>query len=181
MLGIDDGPFDKGSGRPVPIVGVLTEGADLVEAVAVTEFPQDGDGVTDFLAHWIAGLRFASTLHAVVLGGITIAGLGVVEIEGLAAALHTPVIVVNRNRPENATLVEALRAAGLLARIALVEGTSPAWRSATGLHVAHAGAAPEAIERILAACRNKSLLPEPLRLAHLIAAAIGRGQSRGRP
>ena len=71
VLGIDDGPFDKAVDRDVPIVGVMMEGADLVEAVAVGAFPLDGDGPAEFLAEWILGLRFASTLHTIVFGGIT--------------------------------------------------------------------------------------------------------------
>ena len=31
VLGIDDGPFDKSTDTTVPIVGVMMEGADLVE------------------------------------------------------------------------------------------------------------------------------------------------------
>jgi hypothetical protein len=33
---------------------------------------------------WIAGLRARPMLQAVVLGGITIAGLGIIDVEGLA-------------------------------------------------------------------------------------------------
>ncbi len=68
LLGIDDGPFEKRSSRDTPIVGVLMEGRDVVEAVATTAFPIDGDGVTDFLAAWIEGLRFRPSLQGVVLG-----------------------------------------------------------------------------------------------------------------
>jgi endonuclease V-like protein UPF0215 family len=32
VLGIDDGPFDVHDGGATPIVGVMTEGADRVEA-----------------------------------------------------------------------------------------------------------------------------------------------------
>ena len=86
VLGIDDGPVDKRSRAPVPVVGVMMEGADLVEAVAITHFPVDGAGATDFLALWVSGLRLRPALQAVVVGGITIAGLGIVEIERLSRA-----------------------------------------------------------------------------------------------
>src|SRR4030095_16613201 len=57
VLGIDDGPFEVRTGGDTPIVGVMTEGPDVVEAVAVTRFPVDGDAATDFLAAWVTGLR----------------------------------------------------------------------------------------------------------------------------
>ena len=65
LIGIDDGPFDKDADAVTPIVGVVMEGPDLVEGVAVTRFPIDGSGVTDFLAAWIAGLRFLPGLQGV--------------------------------------------------------------------------------------------------------------------
>jgi len=181
VLGIDDGPFDKRSDEQVTVVGVMMEADDLVEAVAVTDFPLDGDDATEFLAGWIAGLRFVSALHAVVLGGITIAGLGVVAIARLAERLGLPVLAVNRQAPEDEPLIRALRTAGLDDRIGIVETTPRAWRLSDGLYVAHAGTSREDAERILRATLKKSQLPEPLRLAHIIGSAIARGQSYGRP
>lgn len=181
VLGVDDGPFDKSRDATTPIVGVMTEGADLVEGVAVTRFPIDGDGITEFLATWIAGLRLASALHAVVLGGLTIAGLSVVDLAELAERSGVPALAVNRKGPRDERLVSALVAAGLAERIALIERAPAAWAFEPGVFVAHAGAGREEVERILRAVRGKSRLPEPLRLAHLIGAALVSGQSRGRP
>jgi len=181
VLGIDDGPFDKRTDATVPIVGVMTEGPDLVEAVAVTRFPVDGPRVAEFLATWIDGLRFASALHAVVLGGITVAGLGVVDIEDLSRRSGLPAMVVNRREPQNDRLGNALTRAGLAGRIEIVESAPAAWPLEPGLFVAHAGTTRDEAAKILTAARGKSQLPEPLRLAHLIGAAIVSGQSRGRP
>jgi endonuclease V-like protein UPF0215 family len=181
VLGVDDGPFDKRVDRTVPLVGVLMEGADVVEAVAVTRFGVDGDRAAEFLADWIGGLRFASGLQAVVLGGLTLAGLAVVDVAHLSLRLRRPVMVLNRHEPSNENLIRALSAAGLSDRIPLVEQSPPAWRLDAGPYVAHAGATREEAAAILAAVRGKSHLPEPLRLAHLIGAAIVSGQSHGRP
>ena len=50
ILGIDDAPFVKGQDGDVPVVGVMMEGATLVEGVALGAFPVDGAGATDYLA-----------------------------------------------------------------------------------------------------------------------------------
>ena len=89
--------------------------------------------------------------------------------------------MVKFKAPENDPLIQALRAAGLTERIPVVEKCPAAWRVADGLYVTAVGANRDETERILASTRNKSQLPEPLRLAHLIGSAIVRGQSRGRP
>lgn len=179
VLGVDDGPFDKRTDAIAPIVGVMMEGHDLVEAVAITEFAVDGDAPAEFLGDWISALRFAAALHAVALSGITIAGLGVIDIERLAARLERPVLVVNRQEPRNDRLEEALGAAGLGQRMAIVERTPTAQRLDDGLYLAQAGISFVEAARLVHACRGKSQLPEPLRLAHLIAGAVASGQSRG--
>src|SRR5512133_2192867 len=96
------------------------EGRDLIESVALGEFPVDGDGATEYLANWIAGLRARPMLQAVVLGGITIAGLGIIDISTLAERLGLAVLVVTRHNPARSELDSALRAAGLIDRLSLL-------------------------------------------------------------
>jgi endonuclease V-like protein UPF0215 family len=180
VLGIDDAPFEKGQTHPVPIVGVMMEGAGLVESVAVGEFPVDGEGAAEFLFDWVIGLRSYASLQGIVLGGITIAGLGVVDIEELARRAERPVLVVTRRRPTNTQLVEALRMAGFEERIAIVERSPRASRISDGLYVAHAGTDVASSARMVRATVGKAQLPEPLRIAHLMGRAIVIGESRGR-
>jgi len=180
LLGIDDGPFDKDADRVTPIVGVVMEGSDLVEGVAMTRFLIDGAGVTDFLVDWIAGLRFRPGLQGIVLGGITIAGLAVVDIERLSGALELPVMVVNRKDPREHRLAGALESAGLAERLAVVDRTPTSRPVSNGLYLACAGTSAEQAAQLIDASRRKGEMPEPLRLAHLIASAVVRGESRGR-
>ena len=61
--------------------------------------------------------------------------------------------------------------------------SQPGWDQYFGyarLHAAVAGALRERAQALLLASRGKSALPEALRVAHLIAAAVARGSSRGR-
>jgi endonuclease V-like protein UPF0215 family len=180
LIGIDDGPFEKDADAATPIVGVVMEGSDLVEGVAMTSFPIDGAGVTDFLAAWIQGLRFRPGLQGIVLGGITIAGLAVVDVERLSQSLDLPVLVLNRKDPRNHRLDTALESAGLADRLDVVDRIPPSFSVSDGLYLACAGASPEEAARLIDATRRKGEMPEPLRLAHLIASAVARGESRGR-
>jgi len=181
VLGVDDGPFDKGVGRTAPIVGVTMEGADLVEAVSVTEFPIDGEDVTDFLAVWVGQLRVKPALQGIFFGGITIAGLAVIDIHALSDRLGVPVVIVNRREPRNGRLIEALGAAGLAHRRAILDRAPSALCVNGRIYAAAAGADPAVAAALVHATLGKSDLPEPLRLAHLIARAIAKGESRGRP
>jgi endonuclease V-like protein UPF0215 family len=180
LFGIDDGPFRKRQREPVPIVGVMMEGADLVESVAVASFPVDGDDATGFLAGWVGGLRALASCQALLLGGITLAGLGVVDVRALARRLDLPVLVATRREPTDARLAGALRAAGLADRVGVLERSPRAARVVDGLFVAHAGSSAEEAARLVRASLRKASFPEPLRVAHLVARALVLGESRGR-
>ncbi|MBW2543477.1 MAG: DUF99 family protein [Deltaproteobacteria bacterium] len=181
VLGVDDGPFEKGVSRSVPLVGVTMEGSDLVEAVSVTEFPVDGEDVADFLADWIDGLRVRPALQGIFFGGITIAGLAVIDVRALAERLGVPVAIVNRREPGDARLIEALESAGLAHRRAILERAPRAQCINGRIYASVAGGDFESTTSLVKATIGKSDLPEPLRLAHIIARAIVTGESRGRP
>jgi endonuclease V-like protein UPF0215 family len=180
VLGVDDAPFDKKQARAVPVIGVLMEGSDLVEGVAMGEFPVDGENATEFLARWIAGLRWRAAIQAVVLGGITLAGLGLIDLEALARQLGIPILAVTRREPARSRIGEALTAAGLTDRLPIARRSPRAIRVVPGLYVAVAGTDPARAATLVQATLRKSRMPEPLRIAHLIAGALERGQSRGR-
>ncbi len=180
VLGVDDAPFSKRQGGDVPVVGVMMEGATLVEGVALGAFPVDGDGATDYLAGWIGEQRWHASLQGVVLGGITLAGLGLVDLPALAARLGVPVLAATRRDTAGSDLADALRAAGLEDRLAILDRAPPARRVEDGLYVACAGIDAHGAARLIRATLGKARMPEPLRLAHLIGAALVRGASRGR-
>ncbi len=180
VLGIDDAPFHKDQSQDVPIVGVMMEASTLVEGIAIGSFPVDGEGATDYLAQWITGLRWHLTLQAVVLGGITFAGLGIIDLENLAQHLALPVITVTRHNPVQSRLRHALAVAGFHSRLSLLERIPPAHQLEPGLYAAIAGAELTYAAQIIRATLNKARFPEPLRLAHLIGTALVSGQSKGR-
>jgi endonuclease V-like protein UPF0215 family len=180
VLGIDDAPFEKNQPGPVPIVGVVMEGHDVIESVALGEFPVDGARATEYLTTWISGLRARPTLQAVILGGITIAGLGLVDLTLLAERLRLPVLVVTRHNPAHSDLADALWAAGLRDRLAVLERIPRAYGVTKGLYLAHAGASRLEAEQLVKATLAKARLPEPLRVAHLVGQAIVLRESRGR-
>jgi uncharacterized protein len=156
------------------------EGADRIESVAMGAFPVDGEDVTGYLAGWIGGLRTRPALQGVILGGVTVAGLAVVDVADLAERLGLPVLVVTRRNPVGSDLAEALRSAGLDHRLALLQRLPRAFGVGEGLYLAHAGTSRAEAERLVLSCLAKSRLPEPLRVAHLIGQAIVLRESRGR-
>jgi endonuclease V-like protein UPF0215 family len=115
-----------------------------------------------------------------VLGGITIAGLGMVDLDGLASRLDLPVLAATRRDPARSELRQALLAAHLEARLPLLDRSPAARRIDDGLYVAAAGIAESDAAPLIRSTLGKSRLPEPLRVAHLIGRALVSGESRGR-
>ena len=180
FLGIDDAPFDKGQAHPVPVVAVMTEGPDQVESIRIGTIPVDGADVTEYLVDWLADSSTLAAVQAVLVGGITIAGLGLIDVEALAGGLARPVLVATRKDTARSDLAAALEAAGLQDRLAILERAPAAKLAAPGLYIACAGVDWHQGAELARQSLKKGRFPEPLRLAHLIGQALVLGHSRGR-
>ena len=108
------------------------------------------------------------------------AGFNVVDIHDLHARLDRPVLVVMRRPPRFPLIRRALEHLPAGAdRWRLIERAGPP-EPVRGLLVQRAGLTLPEADRLLAATTLHGKLPEPLRLAHLIAGGVTTGRSRGR-
>ncbi len=184
VLGLDDAPFRFGDAR-VPVVGVVVRAPDYVEAVMTSTVAVDGTDATDVLAAKLASSRHRGGLALVLLDGIALGGFNVVDLDRLHSACRVPVATVTRKRPDLRAMEEALRRRfpDWRARLALVR-RHRLWTLETEhrpLYGTGVGIDREDLIAILSRCTVRGAIPEPLRLAHLVAAAIVKGESRGRP
>ncbi len=181
VLGIDDGPFERDHRGDVLVVGTVFRGGDRLEGVLSTHARRDGRNATDKLIELIRGSRFHPQLHYVLLDGIALAGFNVVDIVRLHRAIELPVMVVSRTLPDQdavrRALVDNLR--GGAARWRMIERAGPV-HAVEGLYCQLAGLGPREAAALIRLTRRHGKLPEPIRAAHLIAAGIVRGASRGR-
>lgn len=178
-IGIDDAPFAREHRGDVRVVGAVFARTRL-DGVLTTRVRRDGRNATDRVAEMIRQSRFDGHVRAVLLQGIAVAGFNVLDIHRLADALERPVLVVARRAPD----VDAVRSAllglpGGRERWRLVERAGP-MEPVRGVYVQRAGLSLAAAERLLEETTLHGALPEPLRVAHLIAGGITTGHSRGR-
>jgi endonuclease V-like protein UPF0215 family len=179
VVGFDDGPFDRNRRGNVLVVGAVCARTRL-DGVLSGRVRHDGWNATTRLAALVADSAFCGHIRAVLIGGITLAGFNVVDIHALAAQLARPVLVVARRRPRLEKIRRALehlpggeRRWRLIERAGPMEPVGRVLVQRAGLTLAEAGA-------LLAATTVHGNLPEPLRLAHLIAGGLTTGHSRGR-
>ena len=180
LIGVDDAPFARAHRGDVAIVGAVTA-AGRLDGALIGRVRRDGADATRQVAAMIGGSRFHAHAQAVVLQGIALAGFNVIDLAGLAAALDRPVLAVARRRPDLAAIERALtlRVRGGRRKWALIAAAGP-MEPCEGVWVQRAGLSPAAAAALIREGRAQGALPECLRLAHLIAGAIGEGTSRGR-
>lgn len=162
------------------IVGAVFA-AQRLDAVLSGRVRRDGANSADAIARIIERSRFASHLQLIMLQGIALAGFNVVDVFALHRHLALPILIVARKAPDLAAIRAALqqKVAGgarkwrIIERLGPMEPAGNVWIQRVGLDSDEAG---DVIERF----SIHSSIPEPLRVAHLIAGGLGTGESRGR-
>jgi endonuclease V-like protein UPF0215 family len=181
-LGVDDAPFDRASRGDVRVVGVLYCGLRL-DGVYCTRVRRDGANATRALGKLVRHARLEH-LQAILLQGIALAGFNVVDIGSLHAETGVPVLVVARKRPDLAAIRRALedRVPGGRRKWRFIEAAGPMEPVAVGdasVFVQRAGLTLDEARALLARLCVHGHLPEPIRVAHLIAGGVTTGASRG--
>jgi hypothetical protein len=182
ILGVDDMPFTFDD-EHVGVVGVVMRGNHYIEGVLHTDIEVDGTDATERLIELITSSRHAGQLRAVMVDGGALGGFNVVDGQRLHQATNIPTMTVTANEPDREALVAALKQhfddwrhrwdimqKGELCRVPL---RYPLYVKPFGLTL------EEATEMIKLSIM-RGALPEPLRVAHLIATGIKTGESYGR-
>jgi endonuclease V-like protein UPF0215 family len=118
------------------------------------------------------------------LQGIAVAGFNVIDIHALSASIGLPVVVVARRSPRLALIREALtgpksNVPGGARKWKLIERAGP-MEPLGRIFIQRAGISPHDARRLVERTTLHGHVPEPLRLAHLIAGGVTTGRSRGR-
>jgi len=182
ILAFDDGPFEFRTGT-TPLVGVVFRGGQFMDGMLKFEVGVDGTDAEQKIISAVRKAKFKD-LRVIMLDGITFAGFNTVDIKYIYEGTGLPVIVVLRKKPDFAKFLGALgRLPHADERKACVEAAGPvAWVETKIGRLAFqcAGLSPGDAAEIIKTSSLRANMPEPLRVAHLIATALVRGQSIGR-
>lgn len=186
ILGLDDGPFEPGYRGRVPLVGTVFRGGKWLDGVMVTSIEKDGLDVTDRLISMVGSSRHFGQLRVLMTDGVTFAGFNVLDMKKVFRETGLPVISISRELPNMTDIQKAIKhlpkwrerwrvikAAGKIYPIKTKNHEAPVYMQPIGISTGNA-------EEIVKLSSTRSLAPEPLRAAHLIATAIVRGESYGR-
>jgi endonuclease V-like protein UPF0215 family len=180
VFAFDDAPFRFGQ-EETAVVGVVVSLPGYLEGLVKGSVRVDGDEATDTLSRLVNASRFRPASQAILLGGISLAGFNVVDLAALHRRTGLPVVTVTRREPDFAAMSRALhRHIGDRAEerehrwrefplFPFRSGPRPLW-------VASAGLDREEASALLRKSLVRGSYPEPLRLAHRIAALFSDGE-----
>jgi hypothetical protein len=181
ILGIDDGPF-KFSDKTVPVVGVVMRGG-YIDGVMRTEVRVDGDEATEVVIGLLEKSRFKEQVRVLMLDGVALGGFNVVDLEEVFNRTGVPCISVTRDKPDYEAMKKVLKSkfADWERRWAIV-GRGDLFVVDTGhkpIHVTAVGMPKKEAAVVLRRSILRGALPEAIRVAHVIATAFVKGESKG--
>jgi hypothetical protein len=183
ILGIDDSALisDK-----ITIVGAFFRGGKWLDGVLRSEITRDGLDATDKIVSMVNNSKHLSQIRAIMLDGVTYGGFNPVDIIDLYERTNVLVIVLMRDLPnfesiekalsflpESETRMKIIRKAGKISSVVTKDNDNPVFFQCCGLD-------HEIAAKIIKITSTRSNVPEPLRVAHLIATGIVLGESRGK-
>lgn len=183
ILAWDDGPFEfKSKGKDI-LIGVIFRGGQFLDGLLKTEVDIDGEDATEKIIEKILKTRHKD-LRIVMLDGITVAGFNTVNIKEIHDKTGLPVIVVNREKPNVEKFIETLKSmTNPEKRLEAVKDAGPIYSVSIKnkrVYLQSYGIKKDDVEEIIKTTSTMSLIPEPLRVAHLIANGFVLGESVGR-
>jgi uncharacterized protein len=176
VLGVDDGKFFLHTQGTVIVVGVVFRGGCSIDGVMHTNILIDGLDATEKFASMINTSPHHRQLRLVMLNGITFGGFNIVDINRLYTATGLPVLSLTHEKPDLDAVHKALKnLPNSEERWKLIVEAGEIYEiinNGATVYLALAGISLADAQKIIRLTSTRGCLPEPLRVAHLIASGI---------
>jgi endonuclease V-like protein UPF0215 family len=183
ILGIDDAPFTFRE-KYAAVIGVVMRGGEYLECVLRSQVTIDGTEATLICKEMIQHSRHRHQLKVIMVDGACLGGFNVVDINDLSESTNIPVITITRDKPNLSKIKRALQKNftdwkdrwSLLQKgklYSIITKHNP-------IYIKFKGISLEEAKEIINISTIRGVIPEPVRVAHLIASGITRGESYGK-
>ncbi len=179
LLGVDDAPFDKFKDKKTLIIGVFFRGGSSIDGVLSEVVDIDGNDASEKIIRMVKNSKFHPQLRAILLKGLAVGGFNMIDIAKVSSKTKVPVIVVMRRLPRTESMKKALIKLGKKSSISLIERAGRIHK-AGNLYMQFSGTTLEKAKEIIRISCNRGNIPEPIRVAHLMAGGVKLGESRGK-
>ncbi len=184
ILGIDDSPFSRKQDE-VLCVGTIYRGGNYIDGLISFYVDNDGNNATLKIIKNINKTRHKDQLQLIMLDGISFAGFNMLDIEEIWKRTKIPIMIFMRKKPNikkfkkavskiDKKRLKAIENAGKIHKLRIKNKNKEktAYIQIKGLNINQA-------RKILKITCINSNIPEPLRVAHLVAQGIVFGESKG--
>jgi hypothetical protein len=165
-------------------VGVVMRGNQYIEGVLHDIITIDGMDATSVCEEMITKTRYYTQLKAVLFDGATLGGFNIVDVNLLWEHTQIPIITVTRKQPDFEKISDALQAhfSDWKQRLSLLKkgrmykmdtAHNPIFIKCLGVSFSQA-------KEIITLATIRGVIPESLRVAHIVASGISRGESYGK-
>ena len=183
LLGIDDSPFSFNDDFS-SVIGVVMRGGNYIEGVLKNQVSIDGSDATKIVIEMVQKTRHKKQLKAVMIDGVALGGFNIINISKVYTSTTIPVITITRDKPDFDKIKMALSKNFIdwKERLSLIKKGklyeidtkyNPIFIKCEGLSI-------EETKEIITLSTIRGVIPEPIRVAHLIASGIVRGESYGK-
>jgi endonuclease V-like protein UPF0215 family len=177
LVGVEDGSFEAFEPYQSTLLCAVLMVGDRVESIRLGKITVDGRDATDVLLGMLVDIQ----CDAVILGGVSFAGFNVVDSHRLNDELGVPVIVYSGDRPNNESVLSALKThfsdwedrwtliaqLGDVYSITTKMGSPPVFFEVVKESKAWA-------ESVLRSSASLTRIPEPVRVAGIVARGLTR-------
>ncbi|MFH0896662.1 MAG: DUF99 family protein [Candidatus Bathyarchaeota archaeon] len=177
IVGIDDCPFVSRSFGKADVIGAVLRGGHSLDGIVHTNVDIDGFDATEKISEMITLSPHHHQLRIIMLDGITFAGFNIVDIARLFELTGIPVIALTRAKTDMDNVRNALKnLPNWGERWLMIQRAGPILKLRIGeteLQTHVAGVSNEDAEKVIRISSTRGNIPEPLRVAHLIASGLG--------
>ena len=178
IIGIHDGFLIPIALKKINFFGIVFRGGYWFDGVIRCQVDKDAMDATNKISDMIRTSSHYQQLRVIMLNGTTYAGFNIVNIQKLFEFTGLPVISITNEKPDINYIKKTLR-------------TLPQWvkrwkdiedagevimlkRDNSKIYMQIAGLLREDAEKIISICSKRSIIPEPLRVAHIIASGLSK-------
>ncbi len=180
ILGVDDARFTRGKDSWTRLVGVIFRGGDYMEGCVQVPIRVDGHDVTAQLIKMIKSSPHYGQVRLIMTRDTIFGGVNILHLRELFEGTDLPVIAVSDSKPNMPQVKKALRqidpsgweqrftalqASGPIREVESRTGRVPVYMQWKGLPL------KQAVE-VIQKTSTRSRIPEPIRVAHLIASSF---------
>jgi endonuclease V-like protein UPF0215 family len=181
VLGIDDGPYIRGSDETILVMTVYRMDGHL-DGLITGRITTDGDDSARKISELISESKYGPQIRCIISDGACLAGFNVLDMDLLFDLTGIPVITTSDEAPNTPSITSALKQNfnDWEKRLSVIVDHPPHELNLPDgvCYVREKGISPDDADEIIRRCTVRGRTPEPIRISHMIATAVHK-EDRG--